>query len=238
MTKLSIHTKNTAGLNAGTTTLAEKILLEKINVSEVFENLIPIKESDLEAITQNMRESGFDILHPVAIWKEENVLLDGHTRFAAAKEAGLKEIYCYKKSFEDEKEAIAFAINEQLRRRNLDDVGKILLVEKLDNLKTRGVSGGGKSSCELAKTLGVGSRTVEKARSVLKHADEDTLQAVKAGELSINKADEKIKESKKKQQEKEDDFIAVGEENESEENPFDFETDFDESVDFSADVVD
>ena len=195
----------TAGLNAGSTMLADRISIDKIEIQDIFANLIPIKENDLIAISENMKENGFDTLHPVCIWKEKNVLVDGHTRRQAAIRAGLEEIYCFKKSFVNESEAIRYAINEQIRRRNLDDVGKIMLIEKLDNLKQKGrptseteENSKGKSAENLAATLGVGTRSVEKGRTILKDGDEETVEAVKTGEMSINKAYNKVQAEKKK----------------------------------------
>ncbi len=202
MAKLSALTKNTLGLNSGVEMLSERILIDKINISKVFETLIPINESDLVNLTDDMQQRGFDPLHPVCIWREENILIDGHTRRQAAILAGLKEIYCYRKSFITEQEAISYAIQEQLRRRNLDDGGKIILIEKLDNLKKKGrpISNSqsppkGKSSQILAETLGVSASTIERARKILRVADEETKRAVKNGEMTINKAYSKLNQN-------------------------------------------
>lgn len=207
MAKLTGLTKNTFGLNSGASTLSQLIPIDKIELKEVFEQLIPINENDLANLTESMKETGFDVLHPVCIWREENILIDGHTRRQAAIKAGLTEIYCYKKSFPDEKSALEYAIQEQLRRRNIDDAGKIILIEKLDQIKRKGRPSAnteketnepkGKSSEILAQTLGISASTVERARSVLKNADEETKQAVRSGEITINKAYNTVKEKQK-----------------------------------------
>ena len=155
-----------------------------------------------------MEENGFDRSKPVCIWREENVLIDGYTRFTAAKEAGLSEIYKYEMSFDTEQKALEYAMKQQLNRRNLNDAGKLMLIEKLDNLRNPGRKSSdpeadaeprGKSAQALAESLGIGTRTVERARHVLANADEETLEEVKSGKTSINQAAKKIKQQKDEQ---------------------------------------
>ena len=205
MAKLTALTKSTAGLNSGAEVMAQRISLDKITVHPTFQSLLPINEKELANIVSDMEENGFDKSKPVCIWREENVLIDGYTRFTAAKEAGLSEIYKYEMSFNSEQEALEYAMKQQLNRRNLNDAGKLLLIEKLDNLRNPGRKSSdsddedeprGKSAQALAETLGIGTRTVERARHVLANADEETLEEVKSGKTSINQAAKKIKQQK------------------------------------------
>ena len=205
MAKLSALTKNTVGLNSGAEVMAQKISLDKIVTHPTFQTLLPINEKELANIVKDMEENGFDKSKPICIWREENVLIDGYTRFTAAKEAGLSEIYKYEMSFDTEQEALEYAMKQQLNRRNLNDAGKLLLIEKLDNLRNPGRKSAdsddedeprGKSAQALAESLGIGTRTVERARHVLANADEETLEEVKSGKTSINQAAKKIKQQK------------------------------------------
>lgn len=205
MAKLTALTKNTSGLNSGAEVMAQRISLDKITVHPTFQTLLPINEKELANIVKDMEENGFDKSKPVCIWREENVLIDGYTRFTAAKEAGLSEIYKYEMSFDTEQEALEYAMKQQLNRRNLNDAGKLLLIEKLDNLRNPGRKSSdsddedeprGKSAQALAESLGIGTRTVERARHVLANADEETLEEVKSGKTSINQAAKKIKQQK------------------------------------------
>ena len=129
MAKLTALTKNTAGLNSGAEVMAQRISLDKITVHPTFQSLLPINEKELANIVSDMEENGFDKSKPVCIWREENVLIDGYTRFTAAREAGLTEIYKYEMSFETEQQALEYAMKQQLNRRNLNDAGKLLLIE-------------------------------------------------------------------------------------------------------------
>lgn len=208
MAKLTALTKNTSGLNSGAEVMAQRISLDKITVHPTFQTLLPINEKELANIVKDMEENGFDKSKPICIWREENVLIDGYTRFTAAKEAGLSEIYKYEMSFDTEQEALEYAMKQQLNRRNLNDAGKIMLIEKLDNLRNPGRKSSdpeadaeprGKSAQALAESLGIGTRTVERGRYVLANADEETLEEVKSGKKSINQAAKKIKQQKDEQ---------------------------------------
>lgn len=207
MAKLTAFTKNTSGLNSGVEQVVIKVPVNEITTDPTFKSLLPINQTDLEEITKNIREHGFEKTKAVCVWKEKGILIDGYTRLTAAKTAGLLEIYKYEKSFETEEDALQYAVEQQLNRRNLNDAGKIILIEKLDNLKKAGRPGNeetaeekGKSAEKLAKAIGTSTRSVERTRSVLKNGDEELISKVKSGEVSINKAAEEIKKKKKEQE--------------------------------------
>lgn len=249
MAKLSALTKNTVGLNSGAEVMAQRISLDKITVHPTFQTLLPINEKELANIVKDMEENGFDKSKPVCIWREENVLIDGYTRFTAAKEAGLSEIYKYEMSFDTEQEALEYAMKQQLNRRNLNDAGKIMLIEKLDNLRNPGRKSSdpeadaeprGKSAQALAESLGIGTRTVERGRYVLANADEETLEEVKSGKKSINQAAKKIKQQKDEQKKAaapvpEEEPIPQSYQSTSENMDMDMDIDFDEVDNFDED---
>ena len=249
MAKLTALTKNTSGLNSGAEVMAQRISLDKITVHPTFQTLLPINEKELANIVKDMEENGFDKSKPVCIWREENVLIDGYTRFTAAKEAGLSEIYKYEMSFGTEQEALEYAMKQQLNRRNLNDAGKLILIEKLDNLRNPGRKSSdseaeaeprGKSAQALAESLGIGTRTVERGRYVLANADEETLEEVKSGKKSINQAAKKIKQQKDEQKKaavpvSEEEPIPQSYQSASENMDIDFEEEPAETMEFQDD---
>jgi len=174
-----------------------------------FNELFTISPAVLENIKLAMAEGGYDQSQPIVLWEGENVVIDGHTRLQAAKEVGLKEIPVFHKNFADEDEALAYAIHNQRNRRNLTDAELLRCIEALDKRKERGGDHGNQytggkvakpsndgiaksrrsqSAQKTASTVGTSTRKVEKARTVLEHADEEVKEAVQAGEMSINKA--------------------------------------------------
>lgn len=208
MSKLTAWSKDTMGLNSDAQVIAKRVPVKNIVIREPFISALPINSHDVYEITQSMRESGYDESKPVHIWKEENILVDGHTRLKAAKAAGIEDIPVCEYSFADENEALIHTLKEQINRRNLNDAGKLMLIEKMDVLKKAGrksdcgeESTSGKSAEAIAKQLGTSRSTVERARAVLKN--EEAAEAVKHGKKSISKAYTEIQEAKKAERAKE-----------------------------------
>lgn len=49
-------------------------------------------EEDVQTIINSIQEFGFN--DPVGVWGENNIIVEGHGRFLAAKKLGIKEIPC------------------------------------------------------------------------------------------------------------------------------------------------
>ncbi len=184
-----------------------------IKVAEPFKSLLPIRSDIKERIVADMVENEFDPSQPLVIWKEENVLVDGHTRLAAAARANLSKVPVLRKSFKDEAAAVAYALHTQCGRRNLTDAELIDLIPKVDRLSPRGGDRRsdayesratdvalGRSSDRTAEILGINGKKVERARKVLLVADEETVAGVRAGDITINAAYNQLTQNKAKTQ--------------------------------------
>jgi hypothetical protein len=66
-------------------------------ISEIFS----IQDKTLEGIREQMEKIGYDKSQPVVIIKGKNILVDGHTRLAAARKAGLEEVPAVEMEFKD-----------------------------------------------------------------------------------------------------------------------------------------
>jgi ParB family chromosome partitioning protein len=185
--------------NSGASELAKMRQISTVKTHPDFQSLFTIKEHILKQITESMKAKGYDKSKPIDIWKEEDVLIDGHTRLQAAKDAGLFDVPVYEHSFQSLDEALEYALGVQIARRNLDDAELVAAVGRLDELKTGGRRKAGdgtergRSSEHLAETLGTNSRKIEKIRAIEREADEETKAAVKSGGMSINRAYQKTK---------------------------------------------
>lgn len=186
--------------------------VEDIVTREPFSSLLPIRPDIVKAIVASMEASGFDPSQPLVIWTEENVPVDGHTRLKAAREAGLKKVAVYHRSFASEDEAVEYAIHAHRDRRNLTDADIFHLVQALDQRKKRGGdrrSGEAKSktSCEVfdrssaetAKLIGTTKTKVENARAVIDSVDATLQEKVEAGSVSLNRAAGVARNTKKGQ---------------------------------------
>ena len=165
--------------HSGTTVLLKRVPLSQINFMEEFKTLLPINPATLEIIKDSMKKYGYDESQPVHVWKERNCLIDGHTRFQAAKDLGLYDIPVYEHSLGDNlKDVMQYVATLQVARRNLTDAEILTFIEKL------GIYG--LTAKEISETLDISIRKVERARSVLNNATEEQIEQIKSGEKTIN----------------------------------------------------
>lgn len=190
--------------------LAEKRNLKIKDIVKIpeFQKLLVMEESVVEKIKASMKEEGFKSGHEVHVWKHDGqyILIDGHTRLFSWESLGNKTIPCIVHYFATMEEAKAFAIKEQVNRRNLSGQALLEAVQNFNFEKGKGnVSGEkGKASEIIAKQIGVSAKTVEKTRVVLKEGTPDQLEAIKKDELSMNQVFNQIQEKKKAEKEASD----------------------------------
>ncbi len=167
-----------------------------LKTREPFDTLFPIKEDTLAAIHQDMETNGFDPVFPIVVWEEESVVVDGHTRFTAAKNLGLDSVPVILKSFDNEDDAILYSFHIQRNRRNMSDDDILKCLALLDGIhESESEEQTRKEVNEArAKELGVSVQKVDKARKVMEHGDEEIQEGVKTGEKSINQAFNEVQE--------------------------------------------
>ncbi len=157
-----------------------------------FDKLFPIQQETLAAICQDMETNGFDPVFPIVVWEKEHVIVDGHTRFEAARSMRLEQVPVVYKPFENEDDALLYSFHVQRNRRNLndDDIFKCLTV--LDSLykpdETDKKTTQKAKNAARARELGISPGKVEKARKVMEHGTPDIREQVQSGEKSINRA--------------------------------------------------
>lgn len=162
-----------------------------------FEKMLAMDESVVTAMTESMKTEGFKPGHELHIWAYEGkyILVDGHTRRHCAMKAGLTSVPCIIHHFETLEEAKKYAIREQTDRRNLSGEALLQAVANFNFEKGKGNAGEekGKASEIIGKQLGISSKTVEKARVVLKEATEAQKEAIRKEELSVNQVYNQIR---------------------------------------------
>jgi len=192
---------------------------KEIKTDPVFEKLFSMDEDLLRIIEQDMQENGFDISHPIALgtWEgqKEPICIDGHTRLQAAINVGIQEVPVWiREDLGTEWDALECAIKLQCHRRNLTDAERINLLQLYDSRRPRGgdrrsseakstpqncgnESGRSASAKKMADMLGCSPRKVEQLRTVMDHADPDTLEAVQKGGISGNRAYQQTQKERK-----------------------------------------
>lgn len=183
---------------------------KELRLAPPFSTVFTIKPEVSSRVTDSMKKHGFIRTRPIEVWRERNVVLDGHTRRQVAIGLGIQDVPVVFVSFESEYDALEYAYECQLARRQLTGPEVLLAVEAFDKIRPRGgdhcsekakasreaFAPDGKSAVETAKILGVGRATVERARVVLK--DEEAKQSVLQGKASINMAARNVKSKKAK----------------------------------------
>jgi len=86
----------------------------------------------IKQIKKSIRKFGFN--DPLGIWGKENIIVEGHGRFLAAKELGMEELPCIRLDHmtDEERKAYALAHNKLTMNSGFDNV---LLDFELDELK-------------------------------------------------------------------------------------------------------
>ena len=107
--------------------------IEVVNVSDIKEyenNAKRHPKKQIEQIKQSIQEFGFN--DPIAI-DENNMIIEGHGRFAAIKELGWKEVQCIRltKLDEEKKKAYILVHNKLNMSTGFDDK---LIMEELDSI--------------------------------------------------------------------------------------------------------
>lgn len=181
-----------------------------LRTREPFRSLFPVDPKVMQAIQEDMGLHGYDESQPVVatVWENDLVVvIDGHTRLRAARRNGINSVPVLMKKFSSVTDALEYAIHNQRDRRNITDADILRCVEALDKRKERGGDHGNqytepkeanapsgampkkeRSSEQTAAALGISARKVERTRTVLDHADEETKKEVLEGKKSLNKA--------------------------------------------------
>ena len=172
--------------------LSENILIEKIEEHEKFKNLFSIDKALLDRIASDMEKNKFDSSQPVHIWvtKEENgtehsYLIDGYTRVAACKMAGITMIPYFKHTFATFDEAHRYALHLQTDRRNLSGIDLLKNIQELMGSDYIQSIEGNKNEA-IGKELGVSEKTVERANKVNNMASDEQIERIESGEASPN----------------------------------------------------
>jgi len=110
---------------------------KKIKTGEPFESLFPVDAHTLDAIAKDMELHGYDDAHPIVLWDEKGIVIDGHTRLQAAIAAGIDDVLVIRNSFEDEDAAVEYAIHCQRDRRNMSDADMYRWIAEVDKRKSK-----------------------------------------------------------------------------------------------------
>lgn len=190
-------------------------------INTEFQNKIPpISDEEFKQLRENILTAG-EVYEPLVVWN--GILVDGHNRWKVIQEGKNIKWRIREEHFPDKWAAFEWMYKNQLGRRNLTDEQRTYMIGKMyearkqsfGNHADRGDDGkylkrqndalGGKTSIQIAKEIGVGQKTVERAEKFAKGVDAlrevspEAADMVLNGKAKVTKAD--IQEIGKAEQE-------------------------------------
>ena len=163
-----------------------------VNIASDFLNLLPRHtDEELKLLTAACKaDPEHKAMPPVYVWgNQKNTILDGHNQHKIRSKLNLKIRY-EKKEFESRDQAMAWAIDIQFSRRNVDASVRAMALSKLP--KQTDMSSNGQlataSREEIAEKHGVGRRTLQRADKVREEAAPAVIEAAEQGEVAVSDA--------------------------------------------------
>lgn len=152
---------------------------------EFQEKIPPLTEAEFEQLRENILNDG-EVYEPIAVWN--GIIVDGHNRWKIIQEHPEIPYRIKEMPFADKWEAFEWMYKKQLGRRNLTDEQKTALVGKMalarmqrhgGDRKSESFSSGQNGALKnkdrtrdiIAKELGIGARSVDRAVQFAKGVD-------------------------------------------------------------------
>ena len=117
-----------------------------------FKNVFQQENDKVAEIANDMRTNGFDKSRPIIV-TEAYIIVDGHSRFMAAKKAGLEKVPVIIKKFDSRDETIEYEYKMQLNSRRLTDGEYFAAFLKLDEIRRSNPNAQGSLMRQLAVSL-------------------------------------------------------------------------------------
>ena len=176
------------------------VSIDKLHFDEDYKAVFKQEEDKVQRIAENMKENGFDKSQPIII-DENYAILDGNSRYMACQIAGITKVPVIIKKFESKRDALLYELGLQMNRRNIADDS--VLIDTYHTLAEKKDEEGNKlfTDVEIAERLGVSPRQISKAKEVDLKANDELKDALKNGEISLNKAYNSMKEEMKAKEE-------------------------------------
>jgi ParB-like chromosome segregation protein Spo0J len=183
----------------------EKASLPQITdliVDPALHSLIPpLTDSEYAALKENIVKDG--CREPLTIWKDHNIILDGHNRYKICKEGDLR-YQIVEIELADLTAAKIWIIKNQRGRRNLNESQRAMMAVKLEKLyaepakERKGTrtdlgqklepSEVGRSADKAANDMGVSHQTVSYAKKVSKKGIPELVELAKSGKIAVSAA--------------------------------------------------
>lgn len=183
-----------------------KIKLEEITMRPELKDAFHMDSNVKDRIKADMVANGFNKGHPIHIfrWEEKWVLCDGHTRYTAAKELGLRTVWAQVHQFETINQALLYSMKEQFNRRNIEDSE---LFKQFEVLRQEEIDGRKLTTAEMSERLKKSKRHIFKLQEVFSKSTKEQLKAIRDGKTSINQVYNEIKKTENAEAKKSEELL-------------------------------
>jgi N6-adenosine-specific RNA methylase IME4 len=159
-------------------------------------------ENELQELADDVRANG--LRQPIVILgkdADEYLIVDGRNRFEACKRAGVEPDFV---KLDPEVDPVAYVVSLNLHRRHLSESQRGMVAARIATLpkgsNQHAPIGAPKTQEEAADLMGVGRRTVQRAREVIQEGVPALVQAVDEGKLAVSVAAQIATRSKEEQE--------------------------------------
>jgi predicted DNA-binding protein YlxM (UPF0122 family) len=168
--------------------------VERIKVAEPFRSICTPSEQLIYSIASNIKAHGYDATQPLIVWKEEGILIDGHTRLEAVKLAEYdKPIPVVKISLPSTKAAVDYALNLNYNRRNVRESDILAASERIFGI-FHDIKGEREKTMLLARVCAdLPMVKVKKIVALMESADEKEMNRIKQESVTINEMYKNLK---------------------------------------------
>jgi len=142
--------------------------MEIIIDKELKDLLVPQTAEERSCLEKSILENGYDDANRLVVWKDHNILVDGHNRFEVCKKHNIEFTYV-EHEFDSKEEVINYMVDAQLSRRNIDPKTRQDLIGRKYNLEKKSRGGAKGNGCtlntadDIAEKFNVSPRTVKSA---------------------------------------------------------------------------
>jgi len=174
-----------------------KKLHDLILSKRIKESKPPLQVSEETHLHGDLDSNG--CIEPLVVWKGTRILVDGYYRYEYCHEHGIP-FDIIEMEFEDEDDAILWAVKMQLARWNLTPFQKCEMVLSFEagiaaeakkrqgwrsDINGKRLGGSIDTRKILANMAGVSTGTLSYVKYIIENGDEETLRQARSGELSI-----------------------------------------------------
>ena len=190
----------------------------ELKINEEFENLIrSLTDEEFKVLEDNLKNNG--CRDPITVL-EDNTIIDGHNRYKICRNHNIEYRTFTQKGLDTDADIKLWMLYNQIGKRNYNNFDKSLVaieIEKLELVKAKERQGtrndlkednippdlrecskhNNESLVKAAKKAGIGYETVRKTKHILEKAPEEVIAKVRKGDVSIDRAYQKIQRAER-----------------------------------------